>query len=1149
MGLLSRMGRAATALSKYYYPFTWRNKPSIESPINEVHLNHIEDGINEMDNRILILAQDKADASDMANVFIDFDIDDTTGTMTFTRFDGTKKSRDTPMEKIILNCYLEDDNFVLVLADGTKQKVSLAKFIDTYTFTSSDTIRFSVNGKNISADIPDGKITLAKLEPTIMSTIRQYTMDAQTAKGVAEQAAGTAQGWAIGGTGFEDNNAKHYASRSQRYAVGGVEEGDTEDNAKSYCQKAQAAAEQAKEVAGFDGTASTVSAIDTQGVAVRKASGTGHVTITDAAEHPLLNLNLAGKSEQVSTTGAQLLVYPYYNTTKTQNGITFTALDDGRVSIKGTVTGNNATYILQQNLILPPGTYTKNNPGTIKYMISRYLNGAFDRVEVSQNDGTFDTDGWDYDVYEYKPLLQTVTVGDTFDNLIVSPMLNAGATAKPWEPYTGGKPSPSPDYPQPIISTGTMSTGAQLLDISKIPGKTGGGATVINNGDNCIINGSGTMTAVLDTRYTLSHEETMKLIGDERTFTVSANVSTFPYFIFNFYDNSGAVATLQLKNVTSVTNTIPDSADINSLYIQFGYYGSKDVAIISGSQKVMVNAGATAKPWEPYTGGKPSPSPDYPQPMDVTVTGAQLLDLGVVADISAGGTTVITVDGDYTISGTGALTASVEKRYRTNIKKLLKPGNLILKSEITIPRLYVSIRNTRKSTELLSLYGNMTKQITQEMLDDENIYVEVMFFGSKGTVITPGTYYPMLYQDGDGTWEPYQSGTATITLTEPLRGIGDTQDRVMCRDGVWGIERYISHYKLTSDIVSASSGGVTTTNNIIDNRYTVITCEAWKNIIKKELYENGKKTIGFCTIAPPGMINDWNTSKNGKENVYTINAAGAMYISIPISSLGITADATRAEVTAAVKQYVADNDVYVMFILDSPTWEPLPSATQSALNALTTYTGTTHVTITAGGAEPDVGLEYFGQPGDKVTVQDMCDSFAAPGFDDSGVVQGISGFGDFLNRMTSGMRLPSFFRDLKAGLKFVLHTGQLVNNGLCNEPGKYPLDAAYGRTLLEMIGNTANLPGGAADIVSAIVTQNRNLSDKTNTSDFNNLKNSIVMVNVTGFAIGIDGNNVIIQWLTGENREFGYALNIGITDGTMQFFYRENGTWKPSWNK
>lgn len=218
MGLLSRMGRAAKTLSKYYSPFTWRDKPSIESPINAVHLNHMEDGINEMDNRILILAQDKADASDLANVFIDFNMDDSTGIMTFTRFDGSKVTHDSAVEKIALNCYLEGDNFVLELADGTKQKVSLSKFIDTYTFSSTDTIRMTVNGKNVSAEIPDGKITLAKLEPTIMSTIRQYTLDAQTAKGVAEQAASTAQGWAIGGTGFEENSAKYYKEQTEQLA-------------------------------------------------------------------------------------------------------------------------------------------------------------------------------------------------------------------------------------------------------------------------------------------------------------------------------------------------------------------------------------------------------------------------------------------------------------------------------------------------------------------------------------------------------------------------------------------------------------------------------------------------------------------------------------------------------------------------------------------------------------------------------------------------------------------------------------------------------------------------------------------------------------------------------------------------------------------
>lgn len=740
MGLLSRMGRAATALSKYYYPFTWRNKPSIESPINEVHLNHIEDGINEMDNRILILAQDKADATDIANVFVDFAMDDTTGVMTFTRFDGSKVEHDSAVEKIALNCYLEDDNFVLELADGTKQKVSLSKFIDTYEFSSTDTIRMTVNGKNISAEIPDGKITLAKLEPTIMSTIRKYTLDAQTAQGVTEQAASTAQGWAIGGTGFEDNNAKHYASRSQRYAVGGVEEGDTEDNAKYYCQQAQAAAEHATGAVGFDGTASTVSAIDTQGIAIRKASGTGHVTITDAAEHPILNLNLAGKSEQ----------------------------------------------------------------------------GA----------------------------------------------------------------DPNPNNPQEIVSTDVTAvtvTGAQLLDMTQAKGGTNGGITIVVNKD-------------------------------------------------GFYSCTGTATNSDI-NVWLIGKYMEEAPTL--FILKSGTYYKSGIRLFNGRKIIG-----------PIFDGEFTLAEDTP------VTGVRALQL------EAGKT-----------------------------------------------------------------YSNYT-------------------------------VYPMINAGSTALpWQPYQSRTATITLTEPLHGIGDYRDRIMCRDGVWGIERTISQ---------------------IDNT---------------------------------GMV--------------------------PI--------------------------IESLEILDTPTWEPLPSDTQSALNALTTYTGTTHVTITAGGPEPDVGVEYFGQPGDKVTVQDMCDSFAAPGFDDSGDVQGISGFGDFLNRMTSGMRLPSFFRDLKAGLKFVLHTGQLVNNGLCNEPGKYPLDAAYGRTLLEMIGNTANLPGGAADIVSAIVTQNSNLSQKANSSDLTNVSNVAAAANgkveLSGGPIKIIAYSGDGKWAYQQQYNDGKILSLSINDTQIAYDYYDGKTWTNKWTK
>ncbi|SEW46535.1 hypothetical protein SAMN05216528_105738, partial [Enterocloster clostridioformis] len=45
-------------------------------------------------------------------------------------------------------------------------------------------------------------------------------------------------------------------------------------------------------------------------------------------------------------------------------------------------------------------------------------------------------------------------------------------------------------------------------------------------------------------------------------------------------------------------------------------------------------------------------------------------------------------------------------------------------------------------------------------------------------------------------------------------------------------------------------------------------------------------------------------------------------------------------------------------VLDTPTWEPLPSDTQAALNALTTYAGQTTVTVIADGPGPDVTVEY-----------------------------------------------------------------------------------------------------------------------------------------------------------------------------------------------
>lgn len=356
------------------------------------------------------------------------------------------------------------------------------------------------------------------------------------------------------------------------------------------------------------------------------------------------------------------------------------------------------------------------------------------------------------------------------------------------------------------------------------------------------------------------------------------------------------------------------------------------------------------------------PSPDNPQEIvstdvtAVTVTGAQLLDIPSLSTKNYLGVTYSPQpDGTVIATGTSTGTSYIDLR----IQEPLPLGDYYISG---CPnggggdgyQLMAYAVNNGSYKVIGSDIGNGSRFT---VTDDNPIAIRIVM---RLSISGPLTFKPML-NAGDTAlpWEPYQSKTAAITLTEPLRGIGDYRDRIMCRGGVWGIERNISMDILTEDTVRPSAGGMNSTypNCIIDNRYTVIYSKQYSELSKKGLYSDGKKTTGYCNIAPAGMVKDWSVVSGGLDNVYSINGLGGIYIAVPITVIGVTATATMDEVNAAIKQYVADNDVYVMFVLDAPTWEPLPAATQSALNALTTYTGQTTITVTADG-QPDMKLEY-----------------------------------------------------------------------------------------------------------------------------------------------------------------------------------------------
>ena len=167
---------------------------------------------------------------------------------------------------------------------------------------------------------------------------------------------------------------------------------------------------------------------------IGSASGTGRVSVGDAWEAPIPDLRISGESEQVSTTGAQLLqdsnIYPGFLT-----------------NANGTRTNDNNYRTVW--LSLPIGTYTLSVPGGVM-IVKTVIDGILNNSSTSIADGagytcTLTQDGFLGISFRKQDSLDYTTEPQV--------MLNTGSTAKPWEPYTGGQPSPSPDYPQEIVGT------------------------------------------------------------------------------------------------------------------------------------------------------------------------------------------------------------------------------------------------------------------------------------------------------------------------------------------------------------------------------------------------------------------------------------------------------------------------------------------------------------------------------------------------------------------------------------------------------------------------------------------------------------------------------------------------------------------------
>lgn len=182
-----------------------------------------------------------------------------------------------------------------------------------------------------------------------------------------------------------------------------------------------------------------------------------------------------------------MAIIKYPRTPTVLDGVTFTVNNDGSVTLNGTSTKNYVDFYLY-------GTW--GNDASVEldadkdYTTRRMPQGVSFVYGVRGNTvETMQEDRHHKGIPIAFIFVRVNGTGTTFNNVTIYPQINEGTTLLDYEPYTGGKPSPSPEYPQEIkvvVNPIVKVVGKNLLNLTS--------RSVTNNGVTCMANGDGTYT-------------------------------------------------------------------------------------------------------------------------------------------------------------------------------------------------------------------------------------------------------------------------------------------------------------------------------------------------------------------------------------------------------------------------------------------------------------------------------------------------------------------------------------------------------------------------------------------------------------------------------------------------------------------------------
>ena len=611
---------------------------------------------------------------------------------------------------------------------------------------------------------------------------------------------------------------------------------------------------------------------------IEEASG-AEITLDDSAYRQVRDLQLYGYSRQIQTTGAQLI--PDKITTGTASGVKMTLNSDGSFTLNGTNTGGDklGLYFVggygSTTEFLPTGNYFYKVDGLNEgdYCIVRgtdFESINSNPVNISQHNIT--------------QLGINVSPGTTYNNVRIYPMLNRGTSALPWEPYSGGVASPSPDWAQPIHSAADE---VNLLNFPDVESVVVDGVTWSCKGG--VVSATGNATGQAPTSNTdLSYvfpikAGTYKISGaDSKTYIVAKITKSDDSIT---YPLSGFTLDGTEKEVL--------------IYVRVASNGA-----ISSTIYPMINSGNTALPWRPYG-------------HNVTVkgAGANLIET-IDGQTNNGISATLDDDGYIMLNGTATSDAFLVSNCYVDAETqvFISAGNPTGNSAIRLMLLY-------NADDIAFSFFLSAPNVTAFTATQSRAWTRFNLKIYKGTSLTNFRLRPMLNRGSTPLpWQPYVApSSALIALTDSLRGIPVTSsgnytdesgqqwiaDYIYRRqtDGKWMIWRNCG-----AGVYDGSEDENWRALSTFPDRYAIFNGGALGNVFNE-------KSTNFIADASLSRAGTFQIDIN-KDVVYKTQFT---------SNLG------------AWKTWLSSNPQTVVYQLATPTVEKLPENVQTELNGLYTY--------------------------------------------------------------------------------------------------------------------------------------------------------------------------------------------------------------------